>query len=66
MPNGDDCADELRTRMARMGVEVTVSTSAPLVAGPYTTDPMVCPHGITYWFEPTGDQIAAWARDGVR
>lgn len=65
-PNADDCAEELRTWMARRGVEVTVTTVAPLVAGPYTTDPLRCPHGITYWLEPTGEQIAAWARDGVR
>lgn len=66
MSNADDCADELRTRMARMGIEVTATTVPPLVAGPYTTDPLICPHGIRYWMEPTGEQITAWARDGVR
>jgi hypothetical protein len=52
--------------MAAMGVEITVSTVPPLVAGPYTTDGFTCPHGVTFWIEPTGEQIAAWARDGVR
>ena len=27
---------------------------------------MRCPHGVRWWTEPTSDQVAAWARDGVR
>lgn len=57
------CAQSLRDEMA--GVEITISTSKPLVVGPYTTDGFTCPHGTTYWIEPTGEQIAAWVRDGV-
>lgn len=60
-----ECAGTLRQMAAGQGVEVTVSTSAPLVAGPYTTDPFTCPHGVSYWIQPTGEQIAAWGRDGV-
>lgn len=59
------CPNELRDRMAAMGVEITVSTSPPLVAGPYTTDGFTCPHGTTYWIEPTGEQIASWRQDGT-
>lgn len=59
------CAAELRDGMRRLGTEVTVSTSAPVVAGPYTTEPFTCPHGVTYWIEPTGEQIAEWVREGV-
>ena len=65
-PGHATCENELTTRMAAMGVEITVSTVPPLVAGPYTTDGFTCPHGVTFWIEPTGEQIAAWARDGVR
>lgn len=61
----DECWRELRDRMAEMGVEITVSTQTPLVAGVYTTDGFTCPHGITYWIEPTGEQIAAWVQGGV-
>lgn len=61
----DECWREIRDRMAAMGVEITVTTQPPLVAGPYTAEPLECPHGVTYWFEPTGEQIAAWVRDGV-
>jgi hypothetical protein len=47
------------------GCEITVSTARPLVRGPYTTDGFVCPHGVEYWIEPTGEQIADWAARGV-
>ncbi|MFJ6215117.1 hypothetical protein ACIQGZ_17535 [Streptomyces sp. NPDC092296] len=60
------CPAKLRGRAAAMGAEITVSEQPPIVAGPYTTDPFVCPHGVTYWVEPTGEQIAQWVRDGVR
>lgn len=65
-PTGHDtCRDFLRTGMRALGCEVNVSTEPPLVAGPYTTDVFVCPHGVGFWMEPTGEQIAAWVRDGV-
>lgn len=57
------CAQRLRDGMAP--VEITVSEAPPLVAGPYTTEGFTCPHGVTYWIEPTGEQIAQWRRDGV-
>ena len=62
----EQCPNELRNILAAEGVEITVSEQPPLVDGPYTTDPYTCPHGTTYWIEPTGEQIAAWARDGFR
>ena len=61
------CAGQLRTGMHP--IEITISTEPPLVRGPYTTDGFQCPHGITYWIEPTGEQIAAFkreARSGLR
>jgi hypothetical protein len=61
-----DCPDVLRDEARVLGLEVTASTSEPAVAGPYTADPFICPHGVAYWIEPTGEQIAAWARDGVK
>jgi hypothetical protein len=47
-------------------IEVTVTTLAPLVRGPYTEQAWVCPHGVRWYMEPTGEQIAQWVRDGVR
>ncbi|MGW9196083.1 hypothetical protein [Micromonospora chersina] len=59
------CADVVRQEMAKLGAEVTVSTARPLVMNPYV-EAIQCPHGTTFYYEPTSDQIAAWARDGVR
>lgn len=61
-----ECSAELREGMARLGVEVTVTTSEPVVDGPYTTGSFICPHGVEYWMEPTGEQIAGWATGGVK
>lgn len=60
------CAGELSGRMAHMGVEITVSTEPSIVRGPYTSDGFTCPHGVTFWIEPTGEQITEWAREGVK
>lgn len=59
------CPSQLRTEAKAKGVTVTVSEQPPLIVGPYTTDPFVCPHGEMFWIEPTGEQIAQWVRDGV-
>lgn len=59
------CAGELTQRMAALGVEISVSAQPPAVAGPYATEPFTCPHGTAFFIYPTGEQIAAWIRDGV-
>ena len=64
------CGPWLKEQYAATGIDVTVSTAPPIVLTPYTIvdgEPvaMTCPHGITWWSEPTSDQIAQWARDGV-
>jgi hypothetical protein len=60
------CAQYIRDWFAEQDTDVTVSTARPLVATPYTQPGMTCPHGTTFWMEPTSEQIAQWARDGVR
>jgi hypothetical protein len=65
-PGGrSECAQLLIDKMAALGSEITVSTALPLVVGPYGINGYTCPHGVTYWIEPTGEQIAAWVKDGV-
>jgi hypothetical protein len=59
------CSDYLKQEMAAKGVEVTVSTAPPIVAGPYEEACFTCPHGTTYWMEPTSEQRLAWAKAGV-
>lgn len=65
-----DCATFLKESIRRLGAEVTVSDLPPIVPSPYNrpgdgNGSLTCPHGTTFYFEPTGDQIAQWARDGV-
>lgn len=62
----DDCAADLRQQMAGLGCDATVSTLPPIVPSPYGVASFHCPHGVEFFTEPTGEQIAAWARDGVR
>jgi hypothetical protein len=59
------CREQLREQAATLGLDVTVSTAPPLVVGPYPPGGFRCPHGITYWIEPSGEQIAQWHRDGT-
>ena len=59
-----DCAEHLRRVMAAGGVEVTVRSANPLIATHWTQG-MTCPHGTTYWYEPTSEQRATWAREGT-
>lgn len=60
-----ECAEFLRTSMAEIGGEITVSTARPIVDSPYGLNGYTCPHGVDYWIEPTGEQIADWAARGV-
>lgn len=57
------CEVFMRGWFADKGIEVTVSDQPPLVEGPYTVHPFICPHGVKLWPEPTGEQIATWARE---
>lgn len=61
----EDCARILGEIMAAKGCDVTVSTLPPLVFGPYACEALECPHGALFYMEPTGEQIAQWAKDGV-
>jgi hypothetical protein len=60
-----ECREFVRRKMAELGCEITVSTAPPLVEGEFENAGFRCPHGTTFWMQPTGEQIAAWARDGV-
>ena len=64
-PDHNLCRPALVKSMADEDIEITVSDQPPLIANAYTIDPFICPHGTSYWMEPTSEQIAAWARDKV-
>lgn len=63
--NHADCPVYMRDGMAELGADVTVSTAPPLVPTGYEQVAVQCPHGVTYWMEPTSEQRVEWARDGV-
>lgn len=65
MNDHTQCADVLRRMFAERDIDVTISLERPVVDR-YELHEFTCPHGITYWPRPTDEQIAAWARDGVR
>lgn len=47
-------------------VDVNVSTLAPKFRDPhFPSIEATCPHGVTYYIEPTTDQRVAWAEAGV-
>lgn len=65
-----ECPVFLKAKMAELGCDITVSDLPPLVQSPFNRPGdgngyLTCPHGTTLYFEPTSEQIAAWARDGV-
>ena len=75
MAEHSECRSVLRQSLARAcgragipGADLNISTAPPLVpAPPGQWQPMgyTCPHGTTYWIEPTGEQRAGWRAAGV-
>lgn len=63
--SADCCRKFLIDHYAAMGIEVAVSDLPPIVSTPYEPLNLRCPHGVKWYAEPTSDQQAAWARDGV-
>jgi hypothetical protein len=67
MSDHSGCAQRLRDGWAQAAaedggapIEVTISTAAPLVRNRFT-EAFRCPHGVTFYMEPTGDAIASMA-----
>ena len=58
------CADLLRRMVAEhpCGLDVHVSAEPPIVHSRWTQK-LTCPHGVRFWAEPTGEQLAAWGRE---
>jgi NADPH-dependent curcumin reductase CurA len=54
------CPGTLKAEAAKLGCDVTVSTHPPITASPYGVTAFKCPHGVDYYMEPTGEQIAHW------
>lgn len=61
-----ECRQYVVAMMRWIGTDGHASTEPPIIQTPYTKPPFICPHGTRFWVEPTSDQIAQWAKDGVR
>lgn len=61
----EGCKEALRAMYRRHNIEVIVSSAPPLVKTPATAMPFTWPRGVNFSPEPTGEQIAAWARAGA-
>jgi hypothetical protein len=62
----EDCGAYVKAYFDANDVEVTVSTLPPIVPNEYEDLGLSCPHGVRFYAEPTGDQIATWIRNGVQ
>lgn len=64
------CASKCRQLLLDM-IKGTMAEGAhvthlpPLVVPVYDPLNVTCPHGVTWYMEPTGEQIMQWAADGV-
>lgn len=61
----DECRKVLIDGMAAMDTECHVTHIPPLVPSAYEPLNMRCPHGVLWFMEPTGEQIARYARERV-
>lgn len=59
------CRDFVVGMYAERGIEVHVAALPPIVPSPYEEASFTCPHGVTYWAEPTSEQVAQWVKDGT-
>jgi hypothetical protein len=71
MSTQENCAHQCKAEILGVfqrlnpDIEVHVTTVPPIFGSPYDTLDMRCPHGVIWHMEPTTDQQAQWARDGV-
>lgn len=59
------CANQLKKAAGDIGTDIVISTEPPIVQGEYETGEFTCPHGVTFYIEPSGEQIAEWVRTGT-
>lgn len=59
------CGDVVRRLLRERDTEAHVTTVPPLVPSQFKPLAMRCPHGQIWHAEPTSEQVARWAADGV-
>lgn len=64
------CAGNIQDRLSAIAAmdgrncETIVTTAPPLIDNGWT-QAYECPHGVMWFVEPTSEQQAEWARDGL-
>lgn len=64
-PCDSECGQFIRDFYAEHDIEVFATTARPVVWTPYDTLNMVCPHGVTWFAQPTSEQIVKWQEAGA-
>lgn len=57
------CAQVIRQEMADLGIDVAVEAQQPMFSNWART--ATCPHHVTYYYQPTREQIITWLENGV-
>jgi hypothetical protein len=65
MAEHSSCRDTLEASFRARGIDAHVTAIPPIVPSAYEPLNLTCPHGVAYYAEPTSEQIARWAADGV-
>jgi hypothetical protein len=60
------CRDTLEAFFRAQGIDAHVTAVPPIVESRYEQLNMSCPHGVAHYAEPTSEQVARWAADGVK
>jgi hypothetical protein len=59
------CIEMVRRFAVEQGLDVIVHEQPPELIGPYAMLAPECPHGNSFWCEPTDAQLTAWILAGV-
>jgi hypothetical protein len=59
------CIEAVRRLSVELGLDVIVHEQPPELIGPYAMLSPECPHGNSFWCEPTDGQRTAWIAEGV-
>ena len=56
------CRALLLAHYREKGIDAHVTTISPIIATEYDPLAIRCPHGVTWYAQPTGEQITEWTR----
>lgn len=65
MAEHSGCRDVIEAFFRAKGIDAYVTAVPQIVDSGYEQLNMTCPHGVAYYAEPTSEQRAQWAAEGV-